>query len=102
MGNPLYRSPIYNTDGSLTIKDGAGHVRNITDKKNILTRDYILSGISQPIIQASSTAIVHGIDGVLDYIQFKNDNYKNVYENAAARKQFMIKNKLIEYEKKHN
>ena len=89
-------------NGSLTIKDGAGHVRNITDKKNILTRDYILNNTSQPVIQASSTAIVHGIDGVLDYIQFKNDNYKNVYENAAARKQFMIKNKLIDYEKKHN
>lgn len=85
-----------NGNGTLSIKDGAGHTRNITSKKNIITRDYVLNDTSKPTkIQASSSAVVHGIDGVLDYTKFKNDDYRSVYEKPAERKAYMAKYRIV-------
>lgn len=57
-------------NGTLTVKDPAGNVRNITKDKNIIARDYITNGASTAItttLTSSSSAVIHGIDGALDY-----------------------------------
>lgn len=75
-------------DNSITIKDLAGHERKTTSDKNLLARDYIISSNS---ISASSFAVIHGIDGVLNYKNYTTGNYSEDYSTVSAAKKYLSK-----------
>lgn len=84
-------------NGTLSIKDATGHSCNVTDMKNIITRDYILDNQSNPkTINASSSAVVHGIDGVLDYKKYANNRYDSEFANIKACRSYMAKYRIVE------
>ena len=84
-------------NGTLTIKDGAGNVRNITSDKNILTRDYVLNSATNPtLINASSFAVIHGIDGVLNYETLPGGRYDSNWATVSAAKKYLAKYRIIE------
>ncbi len=82
-------------NGTLTIKDGAGNVRNITSDKNILTRDYVLNSATT-MINASSFAVIHGIDGVLNYETLPGGRYDSNWATVSAAKKYLAKYRIIE------
>lgn len=76
-------------NGTLTVKDATGHSVNVmSDYKNILTRDYIINANK---IEASSPAVVHGIDDVLNYKALSNDRYDSDWATVAAARRYMKK-----------
>lgn len=84
-------------NGELKIKDAAGHTRSITNKRNIITRDYVLNSASSPTqISASSSAVVHGVDGVLDYKTYTNNRYDSDWATSAACKRYLAKYRIKE------
>lgn len=84
-------------NGTLTVKDAAGNTRNITSDKNILTRDYVLNSATSPtLINASSFAVVHGIDGVLNYEKLPNGRYDANWATVSAAKKYLAKYRIIE------
>lgn len=82
-------------NGTLTVTDAAGNSRNITSKHNILTRDYILN-TAKTTIEASSFAVVHGIDGVLNHVELKNGRYEPLWEEPSVAKKYLAKYRIIE------
>lgn len=82
-------------NGTLTVKDAAGNSRNIIAKHNILTRDYILN-TGKTKIDASSFAVVHGIDGVLNYEALKGGRYDSQWATVSAAKRYLAKYRIIE------
>lgn len=82
-------------NGTLTVKDAAGNSRNIVAKHNILTRDYILN-TAKTTIEASSFAVVHGIDGVLNYEALKGGRYDSEWATVSAAKKYLAKYRIIE------
>lgn len=82
-------------NGTLTVKDAAGNSRNIMAKHNILTRDYILN-TAKTTIDASSFAVVHGIDGVLNYEPLKGGRYDSEWATVSAAKKYLAKYRIIE------
>ncbi len=75
----------------LAIKDAAGNVRHITSDKNIIARDYIIQGNK---IISSSSAVIHGIDGVLDYKKYTNGRYDSDFSTAARARAYINKYRL--------
>jgi len=91
-----------NGNGSLTVKDQAGHTRNITSDKNIVVRDYITSGTKGTesaidlTLTSSSAAVLHGIDGVLDYKSYTGNRYDSDWASAAKARAYLSKFQLKE------
>ena len=84
-------------NGTLEVKDAAGHTRSITSTKNILTRDYNLNSATSPTqISASSSAVVHGINGVLDYKTYTNNRYDSDWASLSAARKYMSKYRIVE------
>ena len=74
-------------DGTLSVKDLEGNTRNVDHNfKNKLVRDYIIAS-SQ--ITASSFAVMHGIDGVLNFKKLTNGRYDSDWATTGAAKRFM-------------
>ncbi|MCM1311367.1 MAG: fasciclin domain-containing protein [Bacteroides sp.] len=82
-------------NGTLTVRDAAGNSHNIVAKHNILTRDYILNS-GKTTIDASSFAVVHGIDGVLNYETLPGGRYDSAWATSAAAKKYLAKYRIIE------
>ncbi len=82
-------------NGTLTVRDAAGNSRNIIAKHNILTRDYILN-TGKTKIEASSFAVVHGIDGVLNYEPLQGGRYDSQWATVSAAKRYLAKYRIIE------
>ena len=76
--------------GNIKVTDAANQTRSITSKRNIITRDYVLNSASTQI-SASSSAVVHGIDGVLDYKTYTNNRYDSDWATSAACKSYLAK-----------
>ena len=85
-------------NGTLQVKDAVGDIRHITSNKNIMTRDYVLnaSGKSAKTISASSFAVVHGIDGVLNYKTLVGGRYDSDWNTPTAAKKYLAKYRIIE------
>lgn len=86
-------------NGSLTVQDVAGHTRKITNNKNIIARDYITAGQQSAIantITSSSSAVIHGIDGVLDYKTYANGRYDSDWASPAKARAYLSKFRLKE------
>ena len=95
-GNPtIYAKLQVSSSGGkqLSIKDQAGQTREITDVKNQIARDYVISGTS---INSSSSIVLHGVNGVLDYKTYEGGRYDAEYATPAACKAYMDKWSLIE------
>lgn len=87
-------------NGSLSVQDVAGNTRNITKDKNIIARDYITASQTSTAISntitSSSSAVVHGIDGVLDYKKYDGGRYDSDWATAAKARAYLNKFRLIE------
>lgn len=85
-------------NGSLKVKDVTNNTCTITSKKNIMTRDYVLNagGTSAKTISASSFAVVHGIDGVLNYKELEGGRYDSDWKTPTAAKKYLAKYRIIE------
>jgi Na+/proline symporter len=69
-----------------------GNTRSVLDNfKNQLVRDYVIASNQ---ISASSFAVMHGIDGVLNYKTLTNGRYDSDWNTTGAAKRF-IKNYQI-------
>ncbi len=82
-------------NGTLQVKGEANSEPcNVTDNKNIFTRDYLIG--SNNVISASSFAVVHSIDGVLDYKNYEGGRYNSEWVTPAAAKKYLSKYRIIE------
>jgi hypothetical protein len=70
--------------------------RNVTENVNYLTRDFT---ISNKVISASSFAVIHGIDGVLNYKLYgdsaENPRYDVEWATESAAKKYLAKYRII-------
>jgi hypothetical protein len=85
-------------NGTLSVKDNAGNTRNITSDKNIVVRDYITAkqtGTDKNTITSSSSAVLHGITGVLDYKTYAGNRYDSEFATEAKARAYLNKYKLI-------
>lgn len=82
--------PSRSESGELTIKDATGKVCHVTEDNNIFIRDYVTSGEKTSHtnrIVSSSSAVVHGIDGVLNFTdKYTNGRYDSVWKNPNSAK----------------
>ena len=83
---------------TLTVSDANGASYNVmNDYKNLLARDYIIKGSSNALtINASSFAVMHGIDGVLDYKSMAGGRYDSDWSSAGAAKRFLSKYRITQ------
>lgn len=91
-----------NGGGSLSVTDANGKTCNITNDKNIIARDYITSGVTSAInatLTSSSSAVIHGIDGVLDYKNYEGGRYDSDWTNGAKARAYLNKYKLTNNKK---
>ena len=80
-------------NGTLYVTDHNGNTSQVTDAKNIITRDYVIESNK---INSSSSAIVHSINGILDYKQYANGRYDADFRSSAACKKYMRQYRLVE------
>lgn len=89
-------------NGAVTLKDQAGHTRHLTADKNIVVRDYITNGTKGTesamnlTLTSSSSAVLHGIDGVLDYKSYPNGRYDSDWTTEAKARAYLAKFRLEE------
>lgn len=87
-------------NGTLSVKDVTGAECSITNDKNIIARDYIVkSGGSRAIdksIITSSSAVLHGINGVLNYKPLVNGRYDSDWSSLAKARAYLKKYRLTE------
>ena len=83
---------------TLTVSDANGASYNVmNDYKNLLARDYIIKGSSNALtINASSFAVMHGIDGVLDYKSMAGGRYDSDWSSVGAAKRFLSKYRITQ------
>ncbi len=69
----------------------------VTNDRNIMVRDYIISGTgNNQLIKASSFAVMHGINGVLDYMEYAGGRYDASWATPAAAKEYISNYRIIE------
>jgi len=85
-------------NGTLSVTDNAGQTRNVTSDKNIIIRDYITakqSATDKNTITSSSSAVIHGIDGVLNYKTYDGGKYSSDWSSLGKARAYLNKYKLI-------
>jgi hypothetical protein len=83
--------------GTLNVKDAVGNNRSITANKNIIVRDYITakqSSTDKNTITSSSSAVIHGINGVLNYKPLVGGRYDSDWSTQAKARAYINKYKL--------
>lgn len=81
-------------NNQLTVTDQLGQTRHLdATRQNILTRDlqFDRAGSSATTIETSSFAVIHQIDGVLNFTSLPNGRYEGLYNTTAQAKRFMAK-----------
>jgi uncharacterized surface protein with fasciclin (FAS1) repeats len=86
-------------NGTLTVTDATGKSCNVTDTKNLLARDYVVKSVSVDgkscnVISASSFAVIHGIDGVLNFKTYEG-GYDALWNDSNAAKEYMAKYRIL-------
>ena len=79
---------------NFSVTDQAGNTRHIdSSRNNILTRDlqFDKAGASATTIETSSFAVLHQIDGVLNFTKLPNGRYEGLYDTSAKARKFMAK-----------
>ncbi|MBQ0022557.1 MAG: fasciclin domain-containing protein [Prevotellaceae bacterium] len=85
-------------NGNLSITDAAGHERHLTSDKNIIVRDYKTDGNQSAIknaLSSSSAAVLHGIDGVLDYKANEGGRYDADWKSLAKARAYLKKYQIL-------
>ena len=87
-----------NGNNTLTVKDANGESRNVLDGyKNLIARDYVIKGSNNAMtINASSSAVMHGINGVLNYKTLTGGRYDTDWESTGAAKRYMKKYQITQ------
>ena len=88
---------VYSTDANG--HDVEGPVRHVTSDetlKNIMTRDYTFNTRARNAtkIETSSYAVVHQIDGVLNFKELTNDRYDSDWATTSAARKFIAKYRI--------
>ena len=88
---------VYSTDAAGN--DVEGPVRKVTDDatlKNIMTRDYTFNAQARnaTTIETSSYAVVHQIDGVLNFKQLTNHRYDSDWATTGSARRFIAKYRI--------
>ncbi len=86
-------------NGTLSVTDANGKTCHINGHKNIIARDYITKGNASAIqntISSSSSAVIHGIDGVLDYKAYDNNRYDSDWATSAKARAYLKKYQLLQ------
>ena len=80
-------------NGNLTVTDQLGHTRHLdATRQNILTRDLQFNNTDNATtIETSSFAVVHQVDGVLNFTALPNGRYEGLYDTSAKARKFMAK-----------
>lgn len=96
-GGTLNVRSVYSTDAAGN--DVEGPVRKVTDDatlKNIMTRDYTFNAQARnaTTIETSSYAVVHQIDGVLNFKQLTNDRYDSDWATTGSARRFIAKYRI--------
>lgn len=81
-------------NNNMTVTDKIGQTRHIDAiHQNIMTRDLQFTGssIANKNIETSSFAVLHQIDGVLNFTELPNGRYEGLYDSSAKAKKFMAK-----------
>lgn len=83
-------------NNSLTVKDVEGNSSQVLDGyKNLIARDYVLKGSTNTItISASSSAVMHGINNVLNYKKLAGGRYDSDWSSAGAAQRYMKKYRI--------
>lgn len=86
--------------GTLSVTDATKNTCSITDTHNLLARDYTIEsksvdGRSCDVITASSFAVVHGINGVLNYKSYEGGRYDTDWATTSAAKKYLAKYRII-------
>ena len=79
---------------NFSITDQAGNTRHInSSRNNILTRDlqFDKAGSGATTIETSSFAVLHQIDGVLNFTKLPGGRYEGLYDTSAKARKFMAK-----------
>lgn len=80
-------------NNQMKISDIEGNERNVTDRKNIMARDFQFDN-SKVKIMTSSFAVIHQIDGVLNFEKLPNGRYDGFWTTENAAKRFSSRFKL--------
>lgn len=88
-------------NGTLTVTDATGASRNITANNNFIARDYIIKGKASDqainkTLTSSSSAVIHGIDGVLNFKTLTNGRYDSDWATPAKARAYLQRYKLVE------
>ena len=78
-------------NNELSVSDNNNGTCDVTNIKNIMTRDYQFSGSN---ISTSSFAVVHQINGVLNFMKLNGGRYDSEWATANAAKKFIQTYKL--------
>ncbi len=83
-------------NNTLQVTDATGNTRTVSPEfKNKLVRDYILSGSGTTrTITASSFAVMHGIDGVLNYKTLPGGRYDSDWATTSAARRLVKKYRI--------
>ena len=92
----LYSKVHVSSDGASNVANATGHVCHTTNDKNLIARDYIIKTTSSrgDYIEASSSAVIHGIDHVLDYKTLTNGRYDSDWKTLARARKYLSKYRL--------
>lgn len=85
-----------NGHGTLSVLDAAGNKFDVQDTfKNKLARDYVLTTSNNAVlISASSFAVMHGIDGVLNYKALTGGRYDADWNSTTAARRLIHKYRI--------
>jgi uncharacterized surface protein with fasciclin (FAS1) repeats len=83
--------------GGLTVKDNTGKSYTVTGNSNVVARDMKLNAAktSATTILTSSYAVIHQIDGCLNYKQLTNGRYDSDWKTAASARRYLKKYRII-------
>ena len=89
------------SDGTIKVTDRTGKTsRTIPSLTNFLARDYITNdatgskAVVQTKILSSSSAVIHGLDHVLDYKQLTDGRYDSDWKTLAKARAYLKKYQL--------
>jgi uncharacterized surface protein with fasciclin (FAS1) repeats len=81
----------------LTVTDKTNQTRHLTGKTNVVARDMKIDKpkATATTMLTSSYAVIHQIDGVLNYKELTNGRYDADWKTAASAKRYLAKYRII-------
>lgn len=96
----LFVQPVYGTSSEGAVLGTQCAVVDDQSRKNIFAREYVLStdayNATNAMIEKSKHAVIHQIDGVLNFKELQNGRYDSDWATTEAAKQFIEKYRIAE------